>query len=91
MDHAHSWRRTDASLRHRRRTARPRRPDKLIGHLTEPLLTPAEDELDGYVPNVVYSCGAILHGDHIIVPYGMADANVGVATVSIDQLLDRLT
>jgi predicted GH43/DUF377 family glycosyl hydrolase len=66
-------------------------PTKLIGHLTEPLLTPTEDERDGYVPNVVYSCGAMLHRDHIILPYGMADANIGVATISVHQLLDRLT
>ncbi len=51
---------------------------------------PTEDERDGYVPNVVYSCGAMLHGDHIVVPFGMADANIGVATVPLAQLLDRL-
>jgi predicted GH43/DUF377 family glycosyl hydrolase len=66
-------------------------PTRVIGHLTEPLLTPAEDERDGYVPNVVYSCGAMLHGDHIVIPYGIADANVGVATIAVGQLLDRLT
>ena len=66
-------------------------PTKLIGHLTQPLLAPIEDERDGYVPNVVYSCGAMLHRDRLILPYGMADANVGVATISVDELLDRLT
>ena len=66
-------------------------PTRVIGHLTEPLLAPAEDERDGYVPNVVYSCGALLHGDTIVLPYGIADANVGVATIPLDQLLDRLT
>ena len=66
-------------------------PARVIGHLKEPLLTPAEDERDGYVPNVVYSCGAMLHGDTIVLPYGMSDANVGVATIPVDQLLDRLT
>ena len=66
-------------------------PTRVIGHLTEPLLAPIEEERDGYVPNVVYSCGAMLHGEHIVVPYGMADANVGVATIRLDQLLDRLT
>ena len=66
-------------------------PTRVIGHLKEPLLTPAEDERDGYVPNVVYSCGAMLHGDTIVLPYGMSDANVGVATIPVDQLLDRLT
>jgi predicted GH43/DUF377 family glycosyl hydrolase len=66
-------------------------PTRVIGHLTEPLLTPAEDERDGYVPNVVYSCGAMVHRDTIVVPYGLADANVGVAAISLRQLLDRLT
>jgi predicted GH43/DUF377 family glycosyl hydrolase len=65
-------------------------PTRVIGRLTEPLLMPTEDERDGYVPNVVYSCGAMLHRDHIVVPYGMADANIGVATVPLAQLLDRL-
>ncbi len=66
-------------------------PARMIGSLTEPLLVPADDERDGYVPNVVYSCGAMLHGDNIVVPYGRADANIGVAIVPLDQLLDQLT
>jgi predicted GH43/DUF377 family glycosyl hydrolase len=66
-------------------------PTRVIGSLTEPLLVPTLDEQDGYVPNVVYSCGAMVHGDNIVLPYGIGDANVGVATVPLDQLLDRLT
>ncbi len=66
-------------------------PTRVIGHLRQPLLTPAEDERDGYVPNVVYSCGAMLHGDTIVLPYGISDANVGIATIPLDQLLDRLS
>jgi predicted GH43/DUF377 family glycosyl hydrolase len=66
-------------------------PTRVTGHLREPLLTPAEDERDGYVPNVVYSCGAMLHGDTIVLPYGISDANIGIATIPLDQLLDRLT
>ncbi|MDQ6839501.1 MAG: glycoside hydrolase family 130 protein [Actinomycetota bacterium] len=66
-------------------------PARVIGCLTEPLLAPADDERDGYVPNVVYSCGALLHGDSIVLPYGIGDAHIGVATVPLDQLLDRLT
>ena len=65
-------------------------PTRVIGHLTEPLLAPTEDERDGYVPNVVYSCGAMLHGDNIVIPYGIADANIGIAVVSLQQVLDRL-
>jgi predicted GH43/DUF377 family glycosyl hydrolase len=66
-------------------------PTRVIGHLAEPLLTPAEDERDGYVPNVVYSCGAMVHGDNIVIPYGISDANIGIAIVSMGHLLDRLT
>jgi predicted GH43/DUF377 family glycosyl hydrolase len=65
-------------------------PTHVIGHLTQPLFAPAEDERDGYVPNVVYSCGAMIHGDNIVIPYGMADANVGVAVVSVQEVLDGL-
>jgi predicted GH43/DUF377 family glycosyl hydrolase len=65
-------------------------PTKVLGHLTQPLLTPAEDERDGYVPNVVYSCGALVHGDRLVMPYGMSDAAIGVATVALPELLDAL-
>jgi predicted GH43/DUF377 family glycosyl hydrolase len=66
-------------------------PARVIGHLRQPLIVPLPAERDGYVPNVVYSCGAMLHGGRLVVPYGMSDANVGVATVSVDQLLEALT
>ncbi len=66
-------------------------PRRVIGSLSEPLVAPLEDERDGYVPNVVYSCGAMLHGGRLVVPYGISDVNVGVLTVPLDQLLDRLT
>ena len=66
-------------------------PRRVIGHLAQPLLIATDDERDGYVPNVVYSCGAMIHGDNLVLPYGRADANVGVAVVSVQQLLDQLT
>ena len=66
-------------------------PSELIGHLAEPLLEPAPGERDGYVPNVVYTCGALVHGDRLVVPYGSADSAVGVAVVDLPALLDRLT
>jgi predicted GH43/DUF377 family glycosyl hydrolase len=65
-------------------------PSRVIGHLKEPLLEPSEDERDGYVPNVVYSCGGLVHGDHLVLPYGYADVGAGVATVRLDDLLSRL-
>ncbi len=47
-------------------------------------------ERDGYVPNVVYSCGAMLHGDTVVLPYGCSDSSVRIATVSLSLLLERL-
>ncbi len=66
-------------------------PSQVIGHLAEPLLTPDESEREGYVPNVVYSCGSMLHGDAVIIPYGFADLGAGVARVGVDDLLSALT
>jgi predicted GH43/DUF377 family glycosyl hydrolase len=63
----------------------------VIGHLDEPVLAPGDDERDGYVPNVVYSCGAMLHGDTVVLPYGYADVGASIATIPLTQLLDRLT
>jgi predicted GH43/DUF377 family glycosyl hydrolase len=65
-------------------------PSKIIGQLEEPLLTPDEHERDGYVPNVVYTCGSMIHEDELIIPYGIADQRCGVASVSIPELLSRL-
>ena len=65
-------------------------PTRVIGHLDEPLLSPAPDEREGYVPNVVYSCGSMIHADHLIVPYGYADVGASVATVPLAPLLASL-
>jgi predicted GH43/DUF377 family glycosyl hydrolase len=65
-------------------------PTRIIGRLREPLLSPAHDEQDGYVPNVVYSCGALLHSGTLVIPYGIGDAAIGVATVPVNELLDAL-
>jgi len=65
-------------------------PRRIIGELQEPLLSPDEDEREGYVPNVVYSCGAMLNGTDLVLPYGRSDAAVGVAIVSVPELLASL-
>jgi predicted GH43/DUF377 family glycosyl hydrolase len=65
-------------------------PSKIIGQLEEPLLTPDEHERDGYVPNVVYTCGSMIHEDELIIPYGIADQRCRVASVPIRELLSRL-
>jgi predicted GH43/DUF377 family glycosyl hydrolase len=65
-------------------------PTRIIGQLRRPLLSPAADEQDGYVPNVVYSCGALVHGEVLVIPYGIADAAIGIATVPLRELLAEL-
>jgi predicted GH43/DUF377 family glycosyl hydrolase len=62
-------------------------PTRVIGRLREPLLVPNEAEREGYVPNVVYTCGALLHGREVVIPYAMSDYATSFATVSLDELL----
>ena len=66
-------------------------PSRLIGRLTEPLLIPLETEREGYVPNVVYSCGSMVHGNDLILPYGVSDMTSRIARVPIRPLLAELT
>ena len=66
-------------------------PQRLIGALPEPLLVAEDAERDGYVPDVVYSCGALLHGETVVLPYGCSDSSVQFAVVDLPRLLDRLT
>jgi predicted GH43/DUF377 family glycosyl hydrolase len=54
------------------------------------LLSPNENEREGYVPNVVYSCGAVLHGRELIIPYAMADYASSFVTVSVDEVIDAI-
>ena len=65
-------------------------PTRVIGRLREPLLGPAADERNGYVPNVVYSCGALVHAETLVLPYGISDGAIGLATVPMPDLLDAL-
>lgn len=66
-------------------------PTKVIGRLREPLLTPEGRERDGYVPNVVYSCGSLIHKNELILPYAMSDIATAFASVSLEELLSALT
>ena len=61
-----------------------------LGRLKEPFLLPNEDERDGYVPNVVYSCGSIIHGDKLFIPYAVSDHASSFATVLLKELLDEI-
>jgi predicted GH43/DUF377 family glycosyl hydrolase len=65
-------------------------PSKVIGRLREPLLKPNQNERAGYVPNVVYTCGALLHKGELIIPYGLADHATGFATAALGEVLDAM-
>jgi predicted GH43/DUF377 family glycosyl hydrolase len=65
-------------------------PSRVIGRLREPLLAPNENEREGYVPNVVYSCGAAVHNGELIIPYAMSDYASTFATVSVKKLLQEI-
>jgi predicted GH43/DUF377 family glycosyl hydrolase len=62
-------------------------PSRVLGRLRELLLAPNEAEREGYVPNVVYTCGALLHGSELVIPYAMSDSATSFATVSLEELL----
>jgi predicted GH43/DUF377 family glycosyl hydrolase len=65
-------------------------PSKEIGRLKEPLLSPLEDEREGYVPNVVYSCGSIIHNNNLILPYAVSDYSSTYCVVALIDLLNAL-
>ncbi|WP_375398323.1 glycoside hydrolase family 130 protein [uncultured Sphingomonas sp.] len=65
-------------------------PTKVIGRTVDPLLAAKNQDREGYVPNVVYSCGAIRHGDVLFLPYGVADSSVAFAFVAIGELVEAL-
>ena len=64
-----------------------RDPSKVLGRTAVPLLAAKDQDREGYVPNVVYSCGAIRHGDQLFLPYGIADSSIGFAFVPISEML----
>ena len=65
-------------------------PSKVIGRLKDPLIAPTEDEREGYVPNVVYTCGGMLYGDVLLIPYAASDSYSTFATVSLAELYAAL-
>ena len=65
-------------------------PEKVIAKMPNPLLVANETEREGYVPNVVYSCGSILHNDSVIIPYAMSDTSSGFAHVNLKELFTNL-
>src|SRR5476651_1543596 len=65
-------------------------PTVEIGRLIEPLLTPNSDEREGYVPNVLYSCGSLVHNGKLIIPYGVSDSSTAFAEVDLGDLITKL-
>jgi len=65
-------------------------PGRIIGNRIEPLLICNPEEREGYVPNVVYSCGAIIHNDNLIIPYAMSDTCSGIVTISLSELFNNI-
>jgi predicted GH43/DUF377 family glycosyl hydrolase len=66
-------------------------PSRVIGQTSEPLLVPTGSERFGYVPNVVYSCGGMIHAGKLILPYAMSDLATSIAVIDLQELLDSLT
>lgn len=66
-------------------------PERMISALNEPLLVADESERNGYVPNVVYSCGSMIHRGAVVLPYGCSDSSVRIAIVDLSLLLERLS
>jgi len=66
-------------------------PMRVLGNLNQPLISPRPERRDGYVPNVVYSCGGMLYNNQLVIPFGESDQSIGFAIVDMDELLTRLT
>ena len=65
-------------------------PSCIIGRTAVPLLSPSDEAREGYVPNVVYTCGALAHAGRLIMPYGVADSSVSFASIDLAELLAML-
>lgn len=66
-------------------------PSRVIARMRQPLLKPEGNEREGYVPNVVYTCGVLLHGDQIVLPYAMSDKASTIVTIPLQEILDAMT
>jgi predicted GH43/DUF377 family glycosyl hydrolase len=65
-------------------------PSKILGRLKEPLIKWTENTRSGYVPNVVYTCGALIHKDTLVVPYARSDQQINISLISLSSLLEKL-
>ena len=65
-------------------------PSIILGRLDKPLIEADEEEREGYVPNVVYTCGLLQHGEFLIIPYAVSDSATGFATLKLNEILFEL-
>ncbi len=65
-------------------------PSRVIGRMKEPFLSPNDSEREGYVPNVLYSCGALVHNETLVLPYAMSDSACSFATVPLAEILAEI-
>jgi predicted GH43/DUF377 family glycosyl hydrolase len=65
-------------------------PSIILGRLDRPLIEANETEREGYVPNVVYTCGLLRHGNVLIIPYAVSDSATGVVSIEINEILNEL-
>jgi predicted GH43/DUF377 family glycosyl hydrolase len=65
-------------------------PNRVLARTEHPIISPDAGHRDGYVPNVIYSCGGFAHNDTLVLPYGIADQSISIATVSISNLIDSM-
>lgn len=66
-------------------------PEKVVARLHEPLIEPSSDEPFGYVPDVVYSCGSMLHGENVIIPFGYSDLGIRIAVAPVAELIGAMS
>lgn len=66
-------------------------PAKVLARTVHPIVSPSDEDREGYVPNVVYTCGALAHGRQLFMPYGVADSSVAFAFIALDELLGSMS
>jgi predicted GH43/DUF377 family glycosyl hydrolase len=65
-------------------------PSKVLARTVQPIVSPSDEDREGYVPNVVYTCGALVHGRRLFMPYGVADSSVAFGFLDLDELLGSM-
>ncbi|HUO23481.1 MAG TPA: glycoside hydrolase family 130 protein [Caulobacteraceae bacterium] len=66
-------------------------PSRVLARTVQPIISPSDEDREGYVPNVVYTCGAMVHGRQLFMPFGVADSSVAFGFIDLDELLQSMT